>query len=142
MILNETEIKERMESPINLINRLRELSKDVSKSSNSNRTSLIPSLPPKSSDIIPDVDDKLNFGTAKSKAMKIMSLAMNRLDDVVHEIDKPSELARIAETMNKIVTTSEDRSGEDKRTGQIIIYAPQVVQENHFDTIDYRNNEI
>jgi hypothetical protein len=128
MILNDEEVKERMESPINLMNRLKNVSK----------ARQIPSMPeykpPSSKDLIPDLDDKLADGTLRSKAAGIASAALSELSLRIPEIQKPEKLAQIAAEMNKILMTRQDRDDDDKRP-QVIVYAPQVTHESHYESV-------
>lgn len=124
MILSETEVRERLESPLNLLNRLRKVT---------NGNSHIPSLPPKIGDIVPNIDEKISVSSTKSKALKIMDLAMVELEKRVIEVEKPRELSTIISDMNKVVSAQEQKAGGDNNIGQIIIYSPRVVSEEVFE---------
>jgi len=137
MILNEDEIKERMESPLNLLNRLKRAT------SPHKQTGLIhPSIPPTSNEVIPDLEEKIAFGSVKSKAMNIMSAAMNELQNRLPEIATPEKLARIAAEMGKVVNGMQEKADNDKRVGHIIIYSPRKATEEEFDVIDVQGVEI
>lgn len=56
MLLSDDEIRERIESPLNLLNRL----KSSLGASRHHLTTQIPSIPPKSSDIIDDLEEKIS----------------------------------------------------------------------------------
>lgn len=127
MIIKEQEVTERMSSPLNLLNRLKEA---TSRSSNHS----IVSIPPTASDVMKDIDEKLAFGGLKSKASTIMMKAMNELEVKISETTKVSDLARIAGEMNKIIT-AEDADKSDENRPQFHVYAPQFNQENHYETI-------
>lgn len=135
MILNETEVKERLESPSNLLNRL----KAGLSSTNPHRKSQIniPSIPPTVDKIVDDLEEKLKYGSLKSKASAIMSDAMDSLREKLGEV-KPEKLATIAEQMNKIVSTQLDKNKDDDNKPQIIMYAPTFLKEEHFETIYVR----
>lgn len=123
MLLTDDDIQERIESPLNLLNRLRNASRAHS-----------PSLPiPKSGDLIPDLDERLGPDT-KKQAAKIMGMALKELEMRIPDVQKPEKLAAIAESMNKVVMAREDKD-KDKNAPQVIVYAPQVIQESHFETI-------
>ncbi len=128
MILNDDEIKETMESPINLMNRL----KHITRPSHSN---LIPSLPPSADEIIEDLEDKLNYGSIKSKAAKIMTAAMTELERRMPEVAKPERLASIAAEMSKVVNASSENKSNDFKGAQIIIYSPTFRSEDAYDVI-------
>jgi len=130
MILNETEVTERMNSPMNLLNRLKSIS-----NSKSNHNSIV-SLPPTSKEIIEDLEEKLQYGSIKSKAAGIMIAAMDELKSRLPEVTKPETLARVAESMSKVVNAESANSNKDKLNApQFHIYAPQFNNENHYDTI-------
>ncbi len=127
MILNDQEVTERMESPMNLFTRLR------SATSNRNRNQIV-SIPPTSDEVIPDLDEKLSVGSIKMKASNIMVQAMEELKTRIPEVTKASELARIAGEMNKIVTAESEEKDKDNRP-QFILYQPVMNQENKYETI-------
>ena len=66
-----------------------------------------------------------------------MALSLAELRTRISEISKPESLARIAGEMNKIVQTRED---EGKKQAQIVVYAPQLIQENHFQELTLTND--
>ncbi len=129
MILNDEEIQETMESPINLMNRLRKVS-DPSSLQN-----ISPLLPPTADQLINDLEDKLDKGkTLKSKAAAIMDAALDELKKRMPEVTKPEKLAAIATEMSKVVIATQEKKEENSKA-QIIIYAPQFKTEDAFDVI-------
>ena len=127
MILTEEQVQVRIESPLNLLNRLNTL--------NSGKKSIIPCLP-SAEKLIPDIDAKLaaNSSTAKNKALEIMNAAMDELRIRIPEI-KAEKLAAVAGEMNKIVNAENDKGRDGSHMPQIIIYSPQFNQENNYETI-------
>ena len=123
MLLSDEEIQERIESPLNLLNRLRHASKANS-----------PCLPaPTAADLIPNLDERIG-PDVKKQAAKIMSSALKELEMRLPDVQKPEKLAMIAVEMNKVLVAQRDK--EDNKSGpQIVVYAPQVIQESHFETI-------
>lgn len=127
MILTDEQIQERVESPLNLLNRLRTATKTT-----------LPSLPaPAANDLIDNLEDKIKVGKIKGEAAVIMADALRELKHRLPDCNKPEQLARVAETMNKIVEARQDREREDKAP-QVIVYAPQVIQESYFETVHVR----
>ncbi len=133
MLLDDDEIKERIESPLNLLNRLKS---GLGRTSVPLSNTTPPQLPPKSSDIIPDLEDKILNSTAKSKAMGIMTSAMNQLEHRIPEVQKPETLARIATEMSKIISNQEAKANNIGSLSQIIVYAPQIQPLENFEVID------
>lgn len=132
MILTDEEITERLESPLNLMNRLRRATESITPS-NSN---FIPSFPPTSDQLIQDLQDKINGGTVKTKANGILAKTLDELDRRLPEIQKPEKLAQIASEMSKVVNAQDNKnSGERSDKPQIIIYAPQTINESHYETM-------
>lgn len=131
MLLDDNEINERLESPLNLMNRLKALT-------NPHRPhSMVPALPPKADDIIDDIDKKINNGSIKSKAMGLVSQALDELKVRMPEVQKPRELAAIAEQMSKIINNTEQKQSIDgPAMPQIIIYAPKIVSEDTFNIVE------
>lgn len=123
MLLSDDDIQERISSPLNLMNRLR--------AATAKRTE-IPCLPPTSDDLNLNIDEKLAVGKLRENAVSIMASAMEQLKGRIPDIQKPETLARIAGEMNKVIQSRQD---DDKKAAQIIVYAPQVIQENTFQEL-------
>ena len=132
MILTDDEIQERIESPLNLLNRL----KSQLGTQRHHPTSQIPSLPPTSSDIIEDLEDKIANTTTRSKAVGILNSAMDELSKRIPEVQKPEKLAQIAAEMSKVVSQQDNRNQGNKPLSQIIVYAPQMQQISNYDIVD------
>lgn len=124
MILSDEDVKERLESPLNLLNRLRKATQPQPTRS--------PCLPPTSEDLNLNIDEKVAVGKLRETAAGIMALSLEHLKVKIPEINKAETLARIAGEMNKVV---QSRADDDKKVAQIVVYAPQVIQENHFSEL-------
>lgn len=133
MILPEDEIRERIESPLNLLNRLK---RAISPHHSHQHSHQHPAIPPTSAEIIPDLNEKIAYGSVKSKAMSIMTKAMEELDNRIPEVQRPEKLAAIAAEMGKVVNGMQDKADNDRRVGQIIIYAPRIIAEQDFEYVD------
>jgi hypothetical protein len=133
MLLNDDEIQETIESPLNLLNRLKT---SLNRATHTNKTVTIPALPPKAADIIDNLEDKLRDTSTRSKAIGILNSAMDELNKRIPEVEKPEVLARIAGEMSKVVHHQDMRTGGDKSQSQIIIYAPQVQTIDSYEIID------
>lgn len=130
MLLSESDAQDRLESPLNLLNRLKSgLNPPVKKATH-------PAIPPKAEEIIANLDEKINLGALKGKAAGILSSSLDELKNRLSEVTKPSQLASIAKTMGDIISDVEEKTKNDNRVGQIIIYAPRVLKEEEFETID------
>ena len=130
MLLNDDEIKERIESPLNLLNRLRTtLNKTISGNHG------IMSIPPKADEVITDLEDKIKDSTIRGKAKSIMKAAMDELEIRMPEVQKPERLAAIAAEMAKVVNR-EEKKDNNHTGGQIIVYAPQVLSLENYNIVD------
>lgn len=136
MILTDDDIKERIESPLNLLNRLKKITKESSSLPSLPAIIKHPALPPTSDQLIDNIDDKIAEASARSKAMNIMLSAMNSLEARIPEIQKPKELSDIATSMSKIMANQSQNNANRGTTSQIIVYAPQVQKLENFDIID------
>ena len=142
MILTDDDIKERIESPLNLLNRLKKITsggkEHIHSPSLPSFPAVIkhPALPPSADQLIENLDDKIAEASARSKAMNIMNLAMDNLQARIPEIQKPKELSDIANSMSKIISNQSQNSASRGATSQIIVYAPQVQKLENFDIID------
>jgi hypothetical protein len=133
MLLSDEEIEERLTSPNNLLNRLREATTPKLPLPGANN------MPPTSKDLDIDIDAKLAATLIRDKAAVIMASALDELKHRMPDVQKPEKLAAIAAEMNKVLTSRQD---QDKvKPSQIIVYAPAVISENHFETILAQNEE-
>lgn len=130
MLLSDEEIQERLESPLNLLNRL--------KNATTQKPSQIPCLPPKSEDLDLNIEESISVSQIRNKAAAILAASLDGLQKRIHDVEKPERLARIAAEMNKVVSAQEDKS--KNQPSQIIVYAPQVIQESHFQEIVLRDD--
>jgi len=127
MILSDDEIQQRIESPINLLNRLRtSLDKTITPQS--------PCLPPKSADIIEDLENKIS--NTRTKAIGILNAAMDELRVRLPEVQKPERLAAIAAEMSKVVAHQDSKNTGDKSLSQIIVYAPKVQNIENYKVVE------
>jgi hypothetical protein len=132
MLLTDDEIQERLESPINLMNRLRNATKTPTG---------IPSMPaPTTKDIGLDVEGKINQGQLRERAANVMSRALKELEIQLPNVQKPEKLAQIATEMNKVLNSTQDK--DKNPPAQIIVYAPQVIQENHFQELTLQEEQL
>lgn len=135
MILTEEEVTERIESPANLLNRLKARLNPHEKKIQH------PAFPvPRADDIIPNIDEKISLGSTKSKAMAIMNEAMDELRVRLPEVQRPEKLAAIAAEMNKVIT-AQNQINNDNRVGQIIVYSPRILAEENFEYVDVKGIE-
>lgn len=139
MVLDDIEVSSRIDSPDNLVNRLRALTKPASGVNKLN--GLIPSLPPTADDVIKDLDDKLAGSSIKSKASKLLIDTMNQLEMNLDSATEPSKLARVAESLNRIIDSHTPKKENTATIGQVIIYTPTVREEKEYPIIDVRRTE-
>lgn len=132
MLLTDEEIQERLESPINLMNRLRNATKTPA---------AIPSMPPPTSkDIGLDIEGKIDQTKLRERAARVMSSALKELELQLPSVQKPEKLAQIATEMNKVLNSTQDK--DKNPPAQIIVYAPQVIQENHFQELTLQEEQL
>jgi hypothetical protein len=135
MLIEDEELKRRIESPSNLLNRLKTITTSRDRTS-SLPVINIPALPPSADEVIDDIEKKITIGSIKGKAMGIMSLALDELQAKLPEVGKPDKLAKIASDMSKIYDSVENRNAPQVQAAQIIIYAPQIVSEDTFNIVE------
>lgn len=133
MLLNDDEIKETIESPLNLLNRLK---RTLNHTVHPSLPSITNPIPPRASDIIDDLDDRLKNNSTRSKAVGILNAAMDELSRRLPEIERPESLARVAENMSKVISQQDTRNAGDKLLSQIIVYAPQVQKIEDYEVIE------
>jgi hypothetical protein len=129
MLLTDEEIQERMESPLNLLNRLRTTVANVTQGNGTPVT-----MPPKAADLIDDLDSKVN--NTRVKAHGILNATMDELRKRIPEVQKPEKLAQIAAEMSKVISHQENKNQGASLAGQIIIYAPSMQKIENYDIVD------
>lgn len=138
MLLDEKEVAARLESPLNLMNRLRRQTSNgvaifnvpsVSEGASS------PLLPPKAEDLMSDIDDKIKGGAIQKKALAVLDASLSELEASVGDI-KPERLAGVASEMSKIILNvrESNRSDSGERV-QVLVYAPQIAARDTFEAI-------
>jgi hypothetical protein len=130
MILNDEEVQERIESPLNLLNRLKGSLSQTTKAIN------IPTVPPKAEDVIADLEDKIANTVIRSKAKDIMNVAMDQLKTRMPEVQKPEKLAQIAREMAHVVSSQEPKNNGGDSGSKIIVYAPQVLSLDNYNIVE------
>ena len=142
MILNEIEVQERMESPLNLLNRLRSQGRKSYQDNTGNVRNQIVSLPPTVNQLVENIDEKLGFGGIKNKATSIMLRSLEELENRLPEIQRPERLANVAEQMAKVVNAVSPKDhNDDRKMPQIVIYAPAIRHERDYKVIDISASE-
>lgn len=133
MLVDNTEVLSRLESPDNLMNKLREItsSKDRNK-----LITPIPSLPsPKVDEIgIDSLDTKIDVSSGRSKALAVMAKALTRLENNVDAIDVkklPDLVGRMAITVKNLEPTSQN---EKMPLVQFLVYKPELMSESDFSS--------
>ena len=125
-VLTDEDVIKRVESPMNLFNRLRSTTK---------KENLIVSIP-KATDIIPDIDEKITISSSKSRALSVMNRALGRLDDaeVIANIRADKLPGMIAQMSTAIKGLEPEKDKEDNRV-QFIVYSPTIMKEEDFGQV-------
>lgn len=146
MLMNATDIKDRINSPSNLINRLDSIRGSSSKSSGMNifgvgekesSAVIIPEIVGDinreeiSQEVIDAVEDELKLGLVKSSARAVLGKTLDLLSERLPDVDKPKDLSRIATDMSRIIDTFTPKDENQGFKQQVIIYRPAV---NHIGT--------
>jgi len=126
MLLDDNEINARMSSPLNLLNRLR---------NHDAKAIDIPSLPPKSEELVENLDDKIKAVSVKRTASEVMQKSLTRLNDLVETVEKPERLARIAKDMGAVVESMKEDKDDNLKNVQVLVYRPEILTENHYQII-------
>lgn len=133
MILNEEDAIERLESPLNLLNRLRSISEAKP------RHPALPLAPPSISELIQDVDDKIITSKISASATDVLSDSLSMLKERLPEIQKAKDLAVVAFNMNKILIGISDAQRvkeETKPSVNFIFYKPRLRAEDDYEIIN------
>jgi hypothetical protein len=122
--MSDEQVELRINSPLNLLNRLRALSPSVS-----------PCLPPRAEDIVPNLNEKLSKKNLEHSAGEILGECLTELRNRVAEI-RPAQIANVARQMSGIISDLNDRNGNSVNNGiQVVVYAPKTLDESDFDVV-------
>lgn len=156
MLLTDDEIQDRLESPLNLMNRLKEISGKKEKVSylpekekkpvkedddDFNNQSLapvsdsLPFQPPSIEELIDNFENRIRAGQIVNSALEVMQTTVDQLRVRVLDDDvKPEKLSRIAGDMSKVIDSFR---GEKKGSnpGSIIVWKPIMVNENRYESV-------
>ena len=137
MILDDTEVVTRLNSPLNLLNRLKNASSKndamltFGVEKNTDKTSIV-TLPPSVDELVDSLEDKLSESSLVSKASNVISAALDELLPRLGEVSKPRDLAQIAANVKRVIG---DRRGQSEGNKNVIIYKPVIVNESHFEVV-------
>jgi hypothetical protein len=125
-VITEEEVIRRVESPMNLFNRLRSTTK---------KDTQIVSIPaPKSDELIPNLDDKIGVMNSKSKALLVMNKVLTRLDSEIECIES-KKLPSVVRDMASAIRALEPESTEKSNNVQFVIYQPTMMKETDYGAV-------
>lgn len=153
MILSDNEVTTRLESPLNLINRLARLNAVKS-------TGMEIFVPPSQRDeipavlsdqsvqdilnaikddnleeVMPDNASKIKLGIVKAKALDVLHDSLLQLGQRLPEITKVKDYSTIAKDMKSILADDESTT---KHQSQVVIYKPIINDISKYDTLVVR----
>jgi hypothetical protein len=145
VLLNQVETEARLNSPSNLMTRLRLLkntTKDISlftggvvNNSCSNSEPSSPSLPQSAEQVTAELEEQIKDGLIKSTARKVLGDSLELLSIRLPEIDKARDLSRVATDMGRIINDLTPKQEENHNHQQVIIYRPVINQESHYQSV-------
>lgn len=150
MILDNDEMDSRLESSNNLLNRLRGFDKShnpkeplaVFKVPAVTHDSKPVFMPPSIDELVSDADDQIKLSGLSTKAMDVLETSLDNLKLRLPEVAKAEKYSTIAADMNRILHSiaeaKENRKGNQTNNIQVIVYAPQVIGEEYFETVSVR----
>lgn len=130
MVLEESDVISRVNSPLNLFNKLAAL-----RESTRNSRAPIVSIPPTAKEIIPNLDDKLTLHNVKGKAISIMNKCMDKLDDNI-ELMPVKSLGNTVKQMGDAIKALEPEDKKEKLEVQFIVYQPELKKLQDFQVIE------
>ena len=163
MILEDTEVISRLESPLNLMNQLSRLtaakpnpmSLFVGSGENpiSARTNLLlvgdrfnsaenetkteiqsqPLSDDNLSELVDGAEKKIQLGIIKTKAADVLNSALDQLRIRLPEVNRVKDLSTIAKEMNSIVTEESDKKQNVNQ--QVIVYRPILNEISKYETV-------
>ena len=152
MLLTDEQVNTRLESPLNLVNRLNALSRKTTNGmelfipNNSTNDSITNDKHVESSagistandddeldNIIPDNAQKIKLGIVKQRALDVLHDSLNHLHMRLPEIDKIRDFSTIARDMNAILTAEDSKKSNIHQ--QVIVYRPVINDISKYETL-------
>ena len=150
MLLTDEQVNIRLESPLNLVNRLNQLTKRHSTSmdifipgpsdrlDHPNNNPLNDEYPAANSDdeidnIVPDNVQKIKLGIVKVKALDVLHDSLDQLHSRLPEIDRVKDYSAIARDMNDILTAEDSKRSNINQ--QVIVYRPIINELSKYETV-------
>lgn len=130
--MTNEEVNSRLESPDNLINRLRSsmTTRCLPMRNEDDKSEPTPTV----AELVDNLEDKLKFGAVRAKALSVLHDSLEVLHGNLGNVTKIKDLSGIASDMNRILTA--DESSKNSKTGNnIIIYKPVVNRVEHYETV-------
>jgi len=140
MILNDNEINTRLKSPLNLINKINNVSRAKAtgmelfiprSTSNENESSLNGAVIKDELDQVID-EGKIKLGLVKAKALEVLHDSLNQLQVRLPEVSKVRDYSSIARDMKAILV---DEEANSKFGAQVVIYKPVINDINKYETL-------
>lgn len=146
MLLSDSEVTTRLESPENLINRLKQKMRAVGIQSavlppHERTKASVVTAPPSIDELVDNIDGKLALTSLQDKAVEIMRKSMDELSVRLNEVTRPEKLANIAADMGRLVQNVREQRNQTNNI-QVMVYAPQLRTEESFDVIDLKDGEV
>ena len=146
MLLTEEEVNARLESPDNLINRLRRVTEKPTGLSifgvpTVAKPSSCVSTPPPVENLVEDLERRIKTANIHEKALDLLSDSIDELKSRLPEVDSPKALASVAKDMGVIVKNIEQTENERRslRTSsnkiEFVFYAPTILKESDFGPV-------
>lgn len=143
MIMTNDEISARLDSPLNLINRLKELevkvpeivSLPVAKQQSKVAVVGLPSI----EDLIDNPEDRIKLAGIKTRATDALSSTVELIAARVADTEKPEKLSKIATDMMKVIDTINGDRRESHANRPIVVFTPMLVSEMSFGPIIHVN---
>jgi hypothetical protein len=145
MLISDLDLQDRIKSPDNLINSMRERLSGIRsivkpqdiepKEDKVIIPEIVEESVPAIDDLIENSADKIKLGLAKTSAADVLVDSLGLLKTKLIEVEKPLDLARIAGDMSKIVGSLSPAKNETNIGQQIIVYRPAVLNESHYESV-------
>lgn len=134
MLLTDNEIEQRIQSPLNLVNRIK--APLAKKASNVYEIdSLISDLDSKLALPKPVPDNRTEKEKIADKSFGLMMKAMDSLDQRIEEVQKPEKIATIIRDLSQVIKNT-DNEVQQNNNLQFIFTVPMQRQENEYEIIE------
>ena len=145
MILNDDDVLARLDSPLNLMNRLKRIQGGDSPCLPVPTTAEVVEdyteavQPPSVDELIDNFENRITQGRIVETSLAVLDETITQLRFRLPEVEKPERLSRIATDVSKVIDSFRTTKKESHGNAPILVWKPVMVNENYYESVVARD---